>query len=77
METLALHVSMSSLSLSRPRTITRQDVTNVLSRAAPPGAYRSVTIVGVQWELDAEPIESPVGEYGGLLSARVEMLIAG
>jgi len=49
----------------------------VLSRAAPPGAYRSVTIVGVQLELDAEPIESPVGEYGGLLSARVEMLIAG
>lgn len=36
---------------------------------------RSVAVVGIQWELDGEPMESPIGGYGELLGARVEMLI--
>jgi hypothetical protein len=75
MESLALHVSQSSLWLSGARTIMQEDVRAVLSRAVPPGDYRAVTIVSVRWDLDGEPMESPVAEYGEVLDARVEMLI--
>ena len=74
-DSLRPRVALSSLSLSAARTITREDMWTVLSRAVPPGDCRSVTIVGVEWEVDGEAVESPLMEYGELLAARVEMVL--
>lgn len=70
-----VHVWLSSLSLSGARTITREDMGMVLSRVVPPGDYRAATIVSVAWEVDGEPVDSPLKEYGRTLAARVEMIL--
>ena len=68
-------VALSSLSLSAARAITWEDMWSVLSRAVPPGDCRAATIVGIEWEVDGEAVESPLMEYGELLAARVEMVL--
>ncbi len=69
------HVSLSSLSLAAVRSITREDMRTVLSRAAPPGDYGSASIVSITWEVDGKTVESPLKECGGVLTARVEMVL--
>ena len=71
----SVHVFLSSLSLASPRSITREDIRSVLSRTVPPGDYGSAIIVSIAWEVDGEPVESPLKEYGELLAARVEMVL--
>ena len=65
----------SALSFAGSRAVTAEDMQKVLSRAVPPGDYRAVTIMAIQWEMDGEPVESPIAQYGELLGARVEMLM--
>lgn len=70
-----VHVSLSSLSLAGPRPVTREDMRTVLSRAAPPGEYSAASIVSVVWEVDGEPVDSPLKQCGRLLAARVGMVL--
>lgn len=75
---MAFHLGLttrSALSFAGPRAVTTEDMRNVLSRSVPPGDYRAATVVDILWEVDGEPVESPVGQHGELLGARVEMLM--
>jgi len=51
----------SSMSFAAPRTVTAEDVDAVLARAVPKCEGRSLGAMVVQWVLDGEKIDEPVG----------------
>jgi len=65
----------SSLTFAAPRTVTAEDVEAVLARAVPRCEGRSLSAMVVQWMLDGEKIDEPVGAFGETLSADLEVLV--
>ena len=65
----------SALSFAGPRAVTEEDVGAVLARAVPWCEGRSLSAMVVQWTLDGEEIDEPVGAFGETLSAVLEVLI--
>jgi cell division ATPase FtsA len=65
----------SALSFAVPRTVTAEDMDKVLERAVPRYEGRILRALVFRWMLDGEEIVEPVGSFGEILSADVEVLI--
>ena len=65
----------SALSFASPRRVTAEDVDKVVQRAIPRYEGRILRALVFRWMLDSEEIDEPVGAFGEVLSADVEVLI--
>ena len=65
----------SALSFAVPRTVTAEDMDKVLDRALPVYEGRILRALVFRWMLDGEETDEPVGVFGEVLSADVEVLI--
>ena len=72
---LAITVSRAIYELDRARPITAQDAMYVMTLAARSCNASRLVATGLQWSVDGEVIESPLGEFGSRLSATVEWLL--
>lgn len=72
---LAITVSRAIYELDRARPITAEDVMYVMTLAARSCNASRLVATGLQWSVDGEAVDSPLGEFGSQLSATVEWLL--
>lgn len=70
-------VSRSSLSFAEPRPVGKDDVRRVLSGAVRVREGKIVRAKLLRWRIDEGEVDNPVGAFGGLLEADIELLLEG